>query len=260
MSFFGGTTAYKGDLGTAAFPLTKPKGVGGMGMVFQLNNRMLIRTDMFFGTVSGSDAYSAKHRERNLSFESNVTEFSLAFEYILFDLDDYKVSPYFFLGVGTFKFSPYTFDQNGNRVMLAELGTEGQGFYKDRKEYNLQKLAIPFGGGIQWALSPNKRIALEMGLRKTNTDYLDDVSTTYVDADLLVQNRGGTSQSLAFRGDELNNRNNYPTDGTLRGNPNNKDYYLFTGLSFRMSLQPKTKQRTYKYKPRTAKTSCPKAF
>lgn len=260
MSFFAGTTAYKGDLGLAGFPLNKPKGVGGVGMVFQLNNRMLLRTDMFFGTVNGSDANGGRNRHRNLSFESKVTEFSMTFEYILFDLDEYKVSPYFFLGVGTFKFSPYTFDQNGKRVMLAELGTEGQGFYKDRKEYNLQKLAFPLGGGVQWALSPNKRIAFEVGFRKTNTDYLDDVSTTYVDANLLAQNKGGTAQRLAFRGDELNSGITYPLDGAKRGDPRDMDWYLFTGLSFRLSLQPKSRQRSYNYKVRTAKTSCPRVF
>jgi len=260
MSFFGGATAYKGDLGSPSFPLAKPNAVGGIGMMFQLNNRMLIRTDLNYGKISGSDAYSIKTKDRNLSFASKVTEFSIAFEYILFDLDEYKVSPYFFLGVGTFKFSPYTFDQNGNRVMLAELGTEGQGFYENRKEYKLQEIVIPFGGGLQWALSPNKRIALEMGIRKTNTDYLDDVSTTYVDADLLRQFRGGTSQRLAYRGGEINNSRGYPRDGAIRGNPNNKDWYLFTGLSFRVSLQPTLKRRVYKFRPVPAKTSCPRVF
>ena len=144
--------------------------------------------------------------------------------------------------------------------MLAELGTEGQGFYQDREEYKLQELVIPFSGGLQWALSPNKRIALELGIRSTNTDYLDDVSTTYVDANLLEQNRGGTSQRLAFRGDELNNNQSYPRDGAIRGNPNNKDWYLFTGLSYRVSLQPNPRERVYKFKTMRAKTSCPTLF
>jgi hypothetical protein len=260
MSFFGGATAYKGDLGSPAFPFAKPNSVGGMGMVFELNNRMLIRTDMYYGKVSGSDELSMKNKERNLSFASKVTEFSLTLEYNLFDLNDYAVSPYFFLGVGTFKFSPYTFDENGRQVMLAELGTEGQGFYQGREEYKLQELAIPFGGGLQWELSPNKRIALELGFRKTNTDYLDDVSTTYVDAKFLEQNKGGTSQRMAFRGDELNSNLSYPRDGAIRGNPNNKDWYLFTGLSYRVSLQPKPRERVYKFKPMRAKTSCPTLF
>jgi hypothetical protein len=195
-----------------------------------------------------------------LSFSSKITEFSASFEYTLFDLEDYAVSPYFFLGVGTFKFSPYTFDVSGNQVMLAELGTEGQGFYQNRKEYALQELAIPFGGGLQWALSPNKRLALELGLRKTNTDYLDDVSTTYVDEQLLLQNKGGTAVGLAYRGDEINSSNRYPGDGAIRGNPKTKDWYIFTGLSFRVSLQPKFRQGVYKFKPMRAKTSCPTVF
>jgi hypothetical protein len=109
-------------------------------------------------------------------------------------------------------------------------------------------------------LSPNKRIALELGIRSTNTDYLDDVSTTYVDANLLEQNKGGTSQRLAFRGDELNNGQSYPRDGAIRGNPNNNDWYLFTGLSYRVSLQPRPRERVYKFKPMRAKMSCPTLF
>lgn len=259
MSFFGGVTGYKGDLGSPSIPLASANAVAGIGMLFQLNNRMLIRTDINYGKIGGSDAKSLKNKDRNLSFFSKVSEFSIAFEYILFDLEEYKVSPYFFLGVGTFKFSPYTFDQNGGRVMLAELGTEGQGFYENRNEYKLQQIAIPFGGGIQWALSPNKRIALEMGIRKTNTDYLDDVSTTYVDANLLMQNNGGTAVRLAYRGGEISN-STYPQDGTLRGNPNNKDLYIFTGFSFRLSIQPTLRRRVYKYKPVPAKISCPTVF
>jgi hypothetical protein len=48
MSFIGGGTAYKGDLGSPAFPFAKPNAVGGMGMLFQLNNRMFIGNDMYF--------------------------------------------------------------------------------------------------------------------------------------------------------------------------------------------------------------------
>lgn len=89
--------------------------------------------------MSGSDAFNIKTKDRNLIIGSSITEFSLAFEYILFDLDDYAVSPYFFLGVGTFKFSAYTYDQSGRLIMLAELGTEGKWFYQDHEDTNYKK-------------------------------------------------------------------------------------------------------------------------
>ncbi|RYY50196.1 MAG: hypothetical protein EOO06_04720 [Chitinophagaceae bacterium] len=259
IGLFGGLTNYKGDLGSS-IALSKPNGVGGFSMIFELNHRMLIRTEFNYGKLHGSDGFSSKTRSRNLDFSSKISEAALQFEYVLFDLYDYKVSPYVFAGLATFKFSPYTFDSKGNIIMLAEQSTEGQGFYKDRKDYKLQKLSIPFGGGLQWALSPRQRIAFEVGIRKTNTDYLDDVSTTYVDQNLLSQKRGGTASSIAFRGDEIAGGNAYPVEGTQRGNPDNKDWYMFSGISYRFSLQPRPRQRVYKYKPRTAKTSCPQLY
>lgn len=256
IGLFGGITHYKGDLGSTLLP-SKPNGVGGFSMLFELNHRMIIRTEFNYGKLHGADQLSSKHRQRNLDFTSKVSEAALMFEYILFDLYEYKVSPYFFAGVGTFKFSPYTFDSKGNVIMLAEQSTEGQGFYQDRKDYKLQQLCIPFGGGIQWALSPRQRLAFEVGIRKTNTDYLDDVSTTYIDQDLLSQKKGGTASSIAYRGDELSGGGSYPAEGTIRGNPGNKDWYLFSGISYRFSLQPKMRKTRYTYKPKRAKTSCP---
>lgn len=259
-SIFSGISNYRGDLGGSAFNASTSRTAGGVGTVFELNHRMLIRAEMNYGKVNGSDKFDPKTSTRNLSFTSKITEFSLLFEYLLFDLYEYKLSPYFFAGVGTFKFSPYTTNKTGGIVFLAEQSTEGQGFYQNRKDYKLQQLALPFGGGVQWALSPNKRLAIEMGIRKTFTDYLDDVSTTYVDPVLLAQKKGGTAVTMAYRGAELPNASPYPAEGSIRGNPNNKDYYVFTGLSFRISLQPKGRKRVFKYKPTKARTSCPSIF
>jgi len=256
IGLFGGITNYKGDLGSALLP-SKPNGVGGFSMLFEINHRMIIRTEFNYGRLHGSDQMSVKHRLRNLDFTSKLSEASLLFEYILFDLYEYKVSPYFFAGIGTFKFSPYTFDHNGNIIMLAEQSTEGQGFYKDRKDYKLQQLCFPFGGGVQWALSPRQRLAFEIGIRKTNTDYLDDVSTTYVDQNLLSQKKGGTASNIAYRGDEIPGGGTYPSEGTIRGNPDNKDWYMFSGISYRFSLQPRMRKTRYTYKPKRANTSCP---
>lgn len=259
-SVFGGMSNYRGDLGGKALSLSSSRPVSGVGAIFELNHRMLIRAEMNYGKIAGTDKYDLETSSRNLSFTSRITEFSLVFEYLLFDLYEYDVSPYFFAGVGTFKFSPYTTNKAGNIIFLAEQSTEGQGFYQDRKEYKLQELALPFGGGVQWALSANKRLAFEVGIRKTFTDYLDDVSTTYVSPVLLAQNKGGTAVTMAYRGAELPNAAPYPAEGSVRGNPNNKDWYVFTGLSFRISLQPKGRARIYHYKSTTAPTKCPTTF
>ncbi len=261
-TFFLGASNYRGDLGNAPFPLSHSHPAGGLGFLYEINDRMGVRMDATFGKISGADSYGGPNKSRNLSFTSDLAEISLSFDYILFDLYDYKVSPYFFAGIGRFGFNPYTKDKNGNTVFLAELNTEGEGFYNGRKAYKTKQTAIPFGGGVMWAIDDNHRIAIELGIRKTFTDYLDDVSTTYVDANLLASKRGSTAVSMAYRGNELPGGLPYPPDGAKRGNPQNKDWYYFTGISYRMRLMPPHSHRKYDTGShiRRAKTSCPKMF
>jgi hypothetical protein len=145
---------------------------------------------------------------------------------------------------------------------LADLDTEGEEFYKDRKPYKTKQTAIPFGGGLMWEIDGNHRIGIELGIRKTFTGYLDDVSTTYVDGNLLANKRGGTPAAIAYRGDELPGRLPYPADDTKRRNPNNKDCYYLTGISYRMHLMPPHSGRKNNdgSRIRISKTSCPKMF
>lgn len=142
------------------FTLIRSKPAWGLGLMFELNDRMLIRGDFSSAQIHADDKFSKLNKARNLSFYSDITEFSLGFEYTLFNLYDYKVSPYLFTGVGVFKFSPYIKAANGSKIILSELDTEGQGFYLGRSKYKLRQLCIPFGGGIQWALTDNKKSGL----------------------------------------------------------------------------------------------------
>jgi hypothetical protein len=149
-------------------------------------------------------------------------------EYDLFSLNDHKLTPYGFLGIGLFHFSPYSFDALGNRVYLSGLSTEGQGILPNKKEYRRTDFNIPIGGGIKYALSDDIHIAFELGLRVLKTDYLDDVSSFYVDQNTLLAARGQTAVNFAFRGDELkNNPSVYPPGGTVRGNNKVNDFYYF---------------------------------
>jgi hypothetical protein len=147
-------------------------------------------------------------------------------------------SPYLFGGIAVYHYNPYTFDQRGNKIFLQPLGTEGQGLPGyDRGLYNLTQLAIPFGGGIKYAISDKVQLGLEVGLRKLFTDYLDDVSGNYADEKDLLNGRGQEAVDISYRGDErINGTATYPTKGTQRGSPKYKDYYYFTGLhlSFRL--------------------------
>ena len=260
-TFFLGGANYKGDLGNLPFIYANSKLAFGVGFNYEINNRLLLRADFMNGKVTGSDALGGKNIARNLSFRSTISEFSLGFEYILFDLYQHKVSPYVFLGVGKFRFNPYTRDKDGLSVNLFELGTEGQGFYEDRKPYKLTETAIPLGGGLQWAISDNARISVEVGIRPTTTDYIDDVSKTYADPDLLGQFNGGTSVRISYRADELKNGvQTYPAAGSVRGNPNSKDMYLFSGIRYKVRLMPPRVSKKQINKSRARKTSCPHKY
>jgi hypothetical protein len=256
-SFYAGTSNYQGDLSEKLYDPRHTHFGWGVGLLLELNPHMLIRGDFTYGRISGSDADGTKNRSRNLNFTSGISEFSLGFEYVLLDLYDYQFSPYFFIGASVFKFSPYAKDLNGNLTSLYELNTEGQGFYKNRKPYKLDQFAIPIGGGIQWAISKNARIGFVIGVRQTFTDYLDDVSKTYVDQDLLRSMRGGNAVAFAYRGNQLSNGAPYPADGAQRGNPTNKDWYYFSGLTLRVRVPYIKGRKPHAYKKQRAKVTCP---
>ena len=141
--------------------------------------------------------------------------------------------------------------------MLKPLSTEGQGLvaYPNRDPYSLTQFAIPFGAGIKFAINESISLAWEIGLRKTFTDYLDDLSTSYVDEATLLAERGPLAADLAFRGDELKNTpGSYPADGTVRGGPDFKDWYYFSGITASYNLPFGNSHRDNK----KGSTECPK--
>jgi opacity protein-like surface antigen len=239
LGIFTGLSNYQGDLvdkpykaGRFAFGLT-----GG----YQLSERFSVRAGLTFAKVGGADSLHEKQdlRQRNLSFQSAITEFSLRGEYNIFNLSSMKWTPYVFGGVAVYRFNPYTFDQAGTKVFLQPLGTEGQELPSnpDFKTYSLAQFSIPFGGGIKYAVSDKVHLGLEVGLRKLFTDYLDDVSSNYADEAELLAVRGPRSAELSYRGDELANGNPlYPTKGSQRGGAEVKDWYYFSGLTVTFNL------------------------
>jgi hypothetical protein len=90
---------------------------------------------------------------------------------------------------------------------------------------------------MKMPLSDNINVGLEVGFRKLFTDYLDDVSGTYIDENLLLANRGSKSVELSYSCGEVKGGSPvYPTAGTQRGNPKLKDWYYFTGLTLSFRL------------------------
>ncbi|HXB09086.1 MAG TPA: DUF6089 family protein [Puia sp.] len=240
VNLFGGFANYFGDLQSKTVTTQQSHGAFGAGLQYDVNGHFSLLSNLVYGHVSASDAYSQKAdlRARNLSFETAIAEWNVLAEYNILDNVSHKVVPYVFAGVAVFHFNPYAYDTTGRKVYLRPLSTEGEGLaqYPGRKPYALTQMAIPFGGGIKFRVSDKVTLAYEIGFRKLFTDYLDDVSTTYVDQAKLLAAKGPEAVQMAYRGGELKGGAPYPADGTLRGNPKHKDWYYMSGLRVTIAL------------------------
>lgn len=209
------------------------------------------RLEATFGRVSASDNVlegdigAAKDRYmRNLQFQSKITELALLAEFHPLTLfqslakEPSFFSPYIIGGIGVFHFSPEAF--NGYTwVALQPLRTEGQGFpqYPGRQPYRLTQVNFPLGIGVKYEVSALLNARLEIMHRVLNTDYLDDVSTRYIDPALFSENltheAAEQAVKLADRRQELD-PSVVTTEGGIRGDPKHKDAY-FT-IQFKLSL------------------------
>jgi hypothetical protein len=90
----------------------------------------------------------------------------------------------------------------GNEVRLQPLGTEGQGMPGFDSKYNLMSAGLSLGGGAKIKISETINIGFESSLRRTLTDYLDDLSGNYVNYDDLSAGNGVLAASLGNRMNE----------------------------------------------------------
>lgn len=245
VGIFGGVSTYNGDLQGHSFTFKQSHPAFGILIRKSIYKGFGLRLGASFGKVSGADSLSedSSVRNRNLSFESNVTDVHLLVEYNFFDYKTTGFTPYVFVGISVYHFDPYARDTSGLRVYLQPLSTEGQGLqaYPERKPYNLTQISIPFGVGVKYALTSVINLGLEFRINKTFTDYLDDVSTTYVDQNTLLAERGPTAVQFAYRTNEWRYNHGdapspYPAEGSMRGSAAHKDWYYFTGVTLTFNL------------------------
>jgi hypothetical protein len=80
-------------------------------------------------------------------------------------------------------------------------------------------------------------IGIQFNQRKSFTDYIDDVSGSYVDGDVLLREKGPKALELAYRADELpGGRPIFPNHGDKRGTPTQMDWYYFLGITLEAKL------------------------
>jgi len=222
VGIFGGGSYYLGDINPAFhFRMTKPA----YGLVARVNldSRWAVRVTAYQGEIAGDDEVSGFVENRGLNFNSKITDFSAVMElnflnYITGSTRNF-LAPYIFLGIGVFMFEP-----ESNGILLKELGTEGQNVgFNGGTPYGTTEIAFPFGFGFKYSISKKLGFAFEWGLRKTMTDYIDDISTTYY---LNGESIDPGNQAQIMSDPTMSHK---PYEA--RGNPTTKDWYSFFGLT-----------------------------
>lgn len=240
ISLFTGVINYQGDMNPSSFTFNHSNFSAGILIRKPVGRWFALRAGAVMGKVEAADRWNREYLKfRNLSFTTTIAEAHAALEIIVLDLETNRFSPFMYGGFAIFHFNPWTTDNNGVKTFLKPLSTEGQGIaqYPDRKPYKLTQLALAFGGGFKFLVSDKINIGIEISQRKTFTDHLDDLSSTYVDKDVLLQARGPKAVELAYRGDEVAVGNPlYPAHGEQRGTASEMDWYYFAGLTFEIKL------------------------
>lgn len=240
-----GAAHYFGDLNTRA-KFNRPKMAATVFFRKNFSNYISGRIAASFARLGYSDIYNKDNEymyRRNLSFNSNVWELALQGDFNFFRFmpgePGFNMTPYITLGVGAFSYDPFAY-LGKEKVFLRPLGTEGQGSaqYPDRKQYSTMGISIPFGAGIKYSLNERVNIGFEILHRYTNTDYLDDVSKTYVDPSIFPANADG-SPSEAYRLHDRSGEIGEPIGipGRQRGNSKQKDQFITAMFHVTFNLQ-----------------------
>ena len=185
---------------------------------------------------------------RNLHFKSHAFEVSAMVEVNLMKYvpgsSRFKFAPYVFTGIAMLRFNPKA-KYYGEWVELQPIGTEGQGMpqYPDRHKYSLFQPTLPIGIGLKYNINKYLSLGIEFGHRFTFTDYIDDVSTTYVSEQEFIDfdgyDKGSMAYDLSRRSSEIDPEETYgavTTPGEVRGNPGGKDGYLFSSVTVTYKL------------------------
>lgn len=258
-----GASTFLGELGGKDTPAKKFIGdfnlpstrVGLGGYVrYKFSPLLSFKGSLAYSMISGSDKNSVylPRKGRNLSFKNDILELQLNTEVYFYEIpgmvQNFKLSvdfrAYGFAGISFFHHDPKG-ELNGKWYKLQPLRTEGVA-------YSRFGVAIPMGIGAHFTINRKDRIGFEVCYRKTFTDYLDDVSTRYVDPSTLAN---PTAVALANRSGELVTTDPELLDllsynylpGGLRGNPKSKDTWITYSVTYSKVIRGKSSFYRSKY-------------
>jgi hypothetical protein len=231
LGFSVGTMYYIGDLNQFR-PFYETNMAGGLMYRFNYHSRLSLRFNYTYGSLDADDKDSKGvfNKNRNLNFHTNLQELvgGIEFHYFPFQMGSkrYPGTAYILAQFGAFYMNPKT-NHQGQEISLQALGTEGQ-IGSDR--YNRVQFCLPLGLGAKFALGKYVAFSFDVAIRKTFTDYIDDVGADYYPNTGLISSLDGTLAGTL---------SNQTIDGTrygVRGNSKTNDWYVYAGgmLSFRL--------------------------
>lgn len=231
-----GASTYFGDL-NPDYNVLHPKPAVGVFYKNHLHPYISLRASLTYTKLAFEDSWSNNdfQKVRNLSFENNLLEFAVLGEFNFFYFStgrpENRFTPYLLLGLAGVYHNPYT-HLDSRKYYLKQAGTEGQNMeeYKDRKYSNFA-MVLPVGAGFKYWIRPGLNLSIDLLHRFSFTDYLDDVSTQYVDHEIFSSNN--TNSRLADRSLE-----GIGKPGKQRGDNASFDEYFIFQVS--LSLQFKT--------------------
>jgi len=240
MGIMVGIMGYKGDLNPVMY---STKSIDpAIGILYRrcYSNHWAFKAGINYGHIHSNDADEKDgwSKNRNLMFKSHIIELTGQFEFNFFPYQTAnpatRFTPFILGGLSIFHFNPKAL-YNGNWYEVQPLGTEGQGTpeYSDRKKYKRTSAAIAFGGGFKFKVGRRFGVTIESAVRRTYTDYLDDVSKTYADPKAIRKENGKTAAILSDRSIDQSAEGNI---GRQRGDKAKKDWYVFTGVQVTYTL------------------------
>ncbi|HYK46712.1 MAG TPA: hypothetical protein VEV83_16155 [Parafilimonas sp.] len=245
----GGTPGIGGTFKDYTFHTLRP--AFGASACYNVNPNYGIRAGFNYTWVCGFDSLIPNTGDqerwriyRNGNFRSNIWEayvsadiYPLMLFQKTYEID--RLAPVLGVGLGVFHFKPEKL-WGGQWNEVQHLHLEGQEFaeYPDRHEYKLTQLYIPITIALKYYLDYTNKWALTGGLamRHTFTDYIDDISTTYIDPNLFDKYLPPDQAALAKQLYSTSIRPEKVKPNILKADPNDKDTYLtfFLTLSIRL--------------------------
>ena len=242
-----GAAHYFGDLNTR-MAINRPKPAVGIFYRKQFNNYLGMRVSLHYAQLGYSDIYSKNvyQKTRNLSFNTDIIELAVQgdfnfFKYVPGD-PEFAFTPYVTFGLGIFSYNTYAYE-NSKKTYLRALGTEGQNINyvgadgKVRKTYGSTAICIPLGIGVKYSINNKYNVSFQIAHRLTTTDYIDDVSTTYVGIDKFPPVNGNPSVAAILQDRSIEKGVPIGVEGRQRGTSKQNDQYIMAeiGLSINIS-------------------------